>query len=96
MPQVRSTTLGPTERDARRPVPRDGGTGGLLEPVAGEVHPRRVVAELRGRAAPELDLAERRRDPLGLLVCAPGAVSRSCFCTWSGVPSAAVAAASSA
>jgi hypothetical protein len=37
----------------------DGGAGGLLETVAGEVHPSRVVAQLRYRVRAQLDLAER-------------------------------------
>ena len=49
------------DRDAGGTVVGDGGARGLLQAVAGEVHPSRVVAQLRRRVRAELDLAERRR-----------------------------------
>ena len=53
------------ERDPRRAVRGDPGPGGLLEAVGGEVHPRRVVAELGHRPRPQVDLGQRRGGVLG-------------------------------
>ena len=50
---------------APRGASATGEPGRLLEPVGGEVHPGREVAELGLGPPPQLDLGQRRRDLLG-------------------------------